>query len=140
LPGGETNAVEFKSTLRTNLHTGLVDDKIQVSALKTIAGFMNAKGGTLLVGVADDGEVLGLTSDGFENGDKLQLHLVGLIRDRIGDVFRHTSILIFRTKMVFVCSQSIAKRGQNLRLSKTATYSVFLCGVAMRPLTCRALR
>jgi hypothetical protein len=87
IAGGETNAVEFKSTLRTNLHTGLVDDKMQVSALKTIAGFMNAKGGTLLVGVADDGEVLGLASDGFANEDKLQLHLVSLIRDRIGEVF-----------------------------------------------------
>ena len=87
IAAGETNAVEFKSTLRTNLHTGQVDEKVQGSALKTIAGFMNAKGGTLLVGVADDGEVLGLSSDGFANEDKLQLHLVNLIRDRIGELF-----------------------------------------------------
>jgi hypothetical protein len=66
IAGGETRAVEFKSTLRMNLHTGQVDDKIQVSALKTIAGFLNAKGGTLLIGVADNGEVLGLDADGFQ--------------------------------------------------------------------------
>jgi hypothetical protein len=87
LAGGETDAVEFKSTLRTNLHTGHADEKIHLSALKTIAGFLNAKGGTLLIGVADDGDILGLDADGFTSEDKLGLHLVNLIRDRIGDVF-----------------------------------------------------
>ncbi len=87
IAGGETGAVEFKSTLRMNLHTGQVDDKIQVSALKTVAGFLNAKGGTLLIGVADDGEVLGLGADGFQSEDKLGLHLVNLVKDRIGEVF-----------------------------------------------------
>lgn len=87
IAGGETGAVEFKSTLRTNLHTGQVDEKIHLSALKTIAGFLNANGGTLLIGVADNGEVLGLSADGFQNEDKMSLHLVNLIKDRIGDVF-----------------------------------------------------
>lgn len=87
IAGGETGAVEFKSTLRTNLHTGQVDEKIHLSALKTIAGFLNANGGTLLIGVADNGEVLGLSADGFPNEDKMSLHLVNLIKDRIGDVF-----------------------------------------------------
>jgi len=84
---GESDATEFKSTLRTNLHTGQTDDKMQVAVLKTIAAFLNAKGGSLLVGVADDGEVLGLQNDGFANDDKMGLHLVNLIKDRIGDVF-----------------------------------------------------
>lgn len=87
IKGGETDAVEFKSTLRVNLHTGQPDDKIQVSALKTIAGFLNAKGGTLLIGVNDDGEALGLEADKFPNEDKMGLHLVNLIKDRIGEVF-----------------------------------------------------
>lgn len=87
IAGGETGAVEFKSTLRMNLHTGQFDDKIQVSSLKTIAGFLNAKGGTLLIGVADDGEIVGLGPDGFPNEDKLGLHLINLIKDRMGDVF-----------------------------------------------------
>lgn len=85
---GETDAVEFKSTLRFNLHTGQQDDKIQLAALKTIAGFLNAKGGTLLVGVADNGEVLGIDADGFPNEDKAALHLVNLINSRLGEVFR----------------------------------------------------
>lgn len=87
IAGGETGAVEFKSTLRINLHTGQPDEKMHLSALKTIAGFLNGKGGTLLIGVADDGEVLGIGADGFPNEDKMGLHLVNLIKDRIGEVF-----------------------------------------------------
>lgn len=87
IAAGESDGVEFKSTLRMNLHTRQVDDKIQMASLKTIAGFLNAKGGTLLIGVADNGDVLGLTADGFANDDKLSLHLVNLVKDRIGDVF-----------------------------------------------------
>jgi Putative DNA-binding domain len=87
IAGGETGATEFKSTLRTNLHTGQHDEKIHLSALKTIVGFLNAHGGTLLIGVADDGDVLGLSADGFSNEDKMGLHLVNLIKDWIGDVF-----------------------------------------------------
>jgi hypothetical protein len=84
---GENGAVEFKSTLRTNLHTGQHDEKMQLSVLKTIAGFLNNRGGTLLVGVSDDGTPVGLAADGFPNEDKMGLHLVNLIRDRIGDIF-----------------------------------------------------
>ncbi len=87
IAGGETGTVEFKSTLRINLHTGQSDEKMHLSALKTITGFLNAQGGTLLIGVADDGEVLGIETDKFPNEDKMGLHLVNLIKDRIGEVF-----------------------------------------------------
>lgn len=81
---GETGAIEFKSTLRTNLHTGEPDPRIELSVLKTIAGFLNGKGGTLLIGVSDDKEPLGLENDHFSSDDKLHLHLVNLLNNRIG--------------------------------------------------------
>lgn len=81
---GEGHNVELKSTLRVNLHTGERDKRIELSALKTIAGFLNGRGGTLLIGVADDGTVVGIEEDGFTNEDKMNLHLVNLIRDWIG--------------------------------------------------------
>lgn len=87
IASGESDAVEFKSTLRTNLHTGQIDEKMHLAALKTIAGFLNARGGTLVIGVTDNGKVLGLTADSFPNDDKMALHLVNLIRDRIGELF-----------------------------------------------------
>ena len=44
-------------------------------------------GGTLLIGVADDGTVTGLLADDFPNEDKMSLHLVNLVRDRMGELF-----------------------------------------------------
>lgn len=87
ISAGENGGVEFKATLRANLHTGQPDEKMHLSVLKTIAGFLNAQGGTLLIGVSDDGQILGIAADGFPNEDKMGLHLVNLIRDRIGELF-----------------------------------------------------
>ena len=42
---GESGTVEFKSTLRTNLHTGEKDPRMELAVLKTIAGFLNKKAG-----------------------------------------------------------------------------------------------
>ncbi len=81
---GESSEVEFKSTLRVNLHTGSKDPKIELAVMKTIAGFLNTNGGILTVGVADGGTPLGIEADGFGNEDKMSLHLVNLIKDRIG--------------------------------------------------------
>jgi hypothetical protein len=81
---GEGLHVEFKSALRVNLHTGEKDPRIELACLKTIVGFLNARGGTLIIGVSDDGETVGVDEDGFASEDKMNLHLANLIRDRIG--------------------------------------------------------
>src|SRR5262249_25123241 len=84
IASGETGAIEFKSTLRTNLHTGEKDPRMELAVLKSVAGFLNAKGGTLILGVADDGTPVGLDKDAFGSEDKMSLHLVNLLKDRIG--------------------------------------------------------
>jgi hypothetical protein len=81
---GEGPKVEFKSTLRQNLHTGDKDRKMEHACLKTIAALVNTKGGHLVIGVNDEGEPLGLGADGFPNEDKMHLHLVNLIKRSIG--------------------------------------------------------
>jgi hypothetical protein len=81
---GESDAVEFKSTLRTNLHTGQQDPKMEAAVLKTLAGFLNTAGGTLVIGVSDDGTPVGLLQDNFPNEDKMALHLVNIIKARLG--------------------------------------------------------
>lgn len=79
--GGESPEVEFKSTLRVNLHTGKPNKDREDDCMKALAAFMNSKGGTLLIGVKDDQEILGLETDfnSFtQRKDKLdafQLHL-----------------------------------------------------------------
>ncbi|MBF0268703.1 MAG: DUF262 domain-containing protein [Alphaproteobacteria bacterium] len=81
---GESGTTEFKSTLRVNLHTGEKDARMELAVLKTIAAFVNGNGGTLVVGVSDEGSPVGIEVDGFPNEDKMALHLVNLLNDRIG--------------------------------------------------------
>ncbi len=84
---GEHATIEFKSALRTNLHTRQSDARIETAIVKTIAGFLNANGGTLVIGVADDGTPVGLEHDRFESEDRMRLHLENLIKDRMGPHF-----------------------------------------------------
>ncbi len=80
----ESKTLEFKSTLRWNLKEGKNDPAITHAVLKTIAAFLNTDGGDLLIGVADDGTVLGLDADGFENEDKFCLHLAQVVHNALG--------------------------------------------------------
>lgn len=82
---GEGMQVEFKSTLRVNLHSGEKDPRMEHAVLKTIAAFLNSKeGGTLFIGVNDEGDIVGLDADQFPNEDKLLLHLDNLIKKGLG--------------------------------------------------------
>lgn len=90
---GESEATEFKSTLRTNLHTNDKDSRIELSVLKTIAAFMNSKGGNLIIGVKDDQEPIGIAADKFDSEDAFHQHLDNLIKEKIGPhayVYLHT--------------------------------------------------
>ena len=82
--GGESDTVEFKSTLRTNLHTEKVDKEIEHTALKTLAGFLNTNGGTLIIGISDDGRPVGIEADNFANADKMSLHLTNIVKAQLG--------------------------------------------------------
>ena len=61
--GGESKLVEFKQTARVNVHTHKRDPVLELMVIKTVAGFMNAEGGSLLIGVTDTGEVSGIEAD-----------------------------------------------------------------------------
>ena len=84
---GENEKLEFKSTLRINLHTKKPDKKIEDSFLKTINAFLNTDGGTLLIGVSDNGTIIGIEKDGFPNNDKLYRHYSNLIKYHIGNEY-----------------------------------------------------
>ncbi len=87
IKAGESNTVEFKSTIRTNLQTGKAGKEIEIAWLKAVCSFMNSDGGVLIIGVKDDGEILGLEMDKFTNPDKCLLHCKNLISSHIGAEF-----------------------------------------------------
>lgn len=82
---GESYQVEFKETFHTNVRNNYQkDENIRHSSLKTICGFLNSKGGHLLVGVHDKQFVTGIEKDLFKNNDSYLLTIKNLIKDRIG--------------------------------------------------------
>ncbi len=87
IAGGESFNLEFKSTIRLNLKTGEKDKRMEKAVLKSLVAFLNGDGGTLLVGVADDGTILGVDVEGFDSCDKMNLHIINLISSQIGDEF-----------------------------------------------------
>lgn len=61
---GEGPMMEFKSSFRWDYENARANKNLETVVLKTLAGFLNSRhGGTLLIGVADDGEILGLQND-----------------------------------------------------------------------------
>lgn len=95
---GESDELEFKSTLRWDLKVGTVNKKLEEVIMKTVAAFANSQGGTLLIGVGDDGEVLGLESDyhslGGVDRDKFELHLRNLLNQQFGTGFVTSKVVI----------------------------------------------
>ena len=83
---GESKTLEFKSSLRWSLKEDKRDDKgVTHAALKTIAAFLNTEGGDLLIGVADDGAIVGIEADRLESDDKFMRHLAQVVRNGLGD-------------------------------------------------------
>jgi len=79
----ETSKLEFKSSLRWNIRTQMDDPEIELAVLKTIAAFCNSQGSELLIGIADNKTILGISLDHFPNNDKFLLHLRNLIVDKL---------------------------------------------------------
>jgi hypothetical protein len=102
---GESEAMEFKSTMRTNLHTKQVDKRMEHAVLKTVAAYLNSSGGTLLIGVKDDGEIVGMDKDDFENSDKANLHFNALVKDHLGGEY----LPFVKTKIIEVNGRKVLK-------------------------------
>lgn len=63
IAAGENQQVKFKSTLRWDLRQFKPNKTLEDVIAKTIAGFMNTQGGHLIIGVDDEGSILGLEQD-----------------------------------------------------------------------------
>jgi predicted HTH transcriptional regulator len=81
---GETRKTEFKARLRG----GGGSYHLERAVVKAVAGMLNSEGGKLLIGVADDGTVIGLEADyqtlGKQNRDGFKVTLSNLLEARLG--------------------------------------------------------
>jgi hypothetical protein len=95
---GESDELEFKSTLRWDLREAQVNKKLEEVIMKTVAAFANSDGGTLLIGIGDNGDILGLEPDyqslGRADRDKFELHLRNLLNQHFGTGFVTSKVTI----------------------------------------------
>ena len=95
---GESDELEFKATLRWDIKEGRVSKKLEQVIVKTVAAFANAQGGSLLIGVDDDGQAVGLSRDyeslGEANRNQFELHLRNVLNQQLGAAFVASKIQI----------------------------------------------
>ncbi len=110
-------AVEFKSTARWDLREDKPNKAVEDAVVKTVAGFLNTDGGTLLIGVGPDRQVVGLgydyrrvkppNGDGFVNW--LTTHLI--------QALGHAAVMRTRARIVLhdgreICRLDVARSTQ----------------------------
>lgn len=86
---GETSKIEFKSTMIWDINENKFNAKKMPKIIaRSIAGFLNTDGGTLLIGIDDDGEVYGIETDleyvYKKNKDGYQQFLIQQIVNHLG--------------------------------------------------------
>ena len=88
---GESKNAEFKESLSLDVKKKTKEKYIELASLKTIVAFMNSDGGSLLIGVSDEGILKGVDFEieKLHKGsvDKMLLHLKNLIKYQIGEEF-----------------------------------------------------
>ena len=88
---GESKTLEFKQTLSLCIKKKTNEKYVEDSCIKTVAAFLNSEGGTLLIGVNDEGRVSGLEEELSKlhksSKDKFLLYFKNKIKDRIGAEF-----------------------------------------------------
>ncbi|MGH9154555.1 MAG: protease Lon-related BREX system protein BrxL [Acidimicrobiales bacterium] len=98
----ESATLEFKATFRHNLHTDKRDEALELEVAKSVAGFMNGRrGGTLLIGVLDNGSLHG---DERLRGLAEDIRLCG---DRGIDGFENTLVTLLERTLGKVAASAV---------------------------------
>ena len=104
----ETVRIEFKSTARVPLSSDVPEKVINEGIIKTVAAFLNTEGGTLAIGISDDGDILGIQPDldfKRQDIDGYQNWLSTLLMSSIGDaaVAKYVNIRFESSEDNLVC-------------------------------------
>ncbi len=111
---GENDHVEFKSSIRWDYGTNSANKTLQEVLATTIAGMLNSKGGTLLIGVADNGTILGIENDlqtlAKKDRDGFQLALTDIVKTYLGVTYiQHVHARFESVRGKQICVLSVDK-------------------------------
>ena len=128
---GENETLEIKSTLRFDLKENIVNKKLEYVVAKTISAFLNTEGGTLIIGVDDDNNTLGLEKDiqtlTKQNIDGFELHLRQVIKKYLGDYFeKYIKVTFPKVDDKEICLIQISKSGKPVFITSEGSESFFV--------------
>jgi Response regulator containing CheY-like receiver, AAA-type ATPase, and DNA-binding domains len=120
----ESDRLEYKSTFQWDVRRNCENKELRFSTLKTIAAFLNSEGGTLIIGVEDNGNIFGLEKDLslLSNGnlDRLERKIIDSICKHIGSNFtQQIKIRFEKIDGKDVCAIYIKKSAKKAWLQKT---------------------
>jgi len=114
---GESSSVEYKSSVRWDIDQNRINKELEKVIIKTIDGFLNFEGGTLLIGIDDNGEIIGIDKDistlKKKNIDGFQQLLMSLISEYLGvEYSQYINITFENEESKNVCIVNIDKAPQ----------------------------
>ncbi len=129
---GEGPLLEFKSSFRWDVEQSCTNRQLESVVLKSLAGFLNSHhGGTLLIGVADDGRIVGLENDfktlKKQNQDGFEQTLMTAIAANLGaDLCTHISILFHVVEANAICRLIVLPSDRPVFLNQGNAPKLFL--------------
>lgn len=139
--GGESELVEFKSTLRYDLRQKTVNKSLEYVVAKTISAFLNSDGGNLFIGVDDDQNALGLNDDistlKKQDIDGFELQLIEIIKKYIGKEFSsHIKIKFPEYDKKIICQVSVSPSSRPVFVKFESKEDFFIrAGCSSQPLS-----
>lgn len=143
IQAGENERVEFKSSIRYDYQRKTTNRELEVVIAKTIVGFMNAKGGRLIIGVDDNGNILGLENDfktlKHKNRDGYEREIYRIISTQLGHkacFSSHISFYVMEEK--YLCLLDIEPTNEPVYVNNGENTTFYVrTGNATYPLTVR---
>jgi len=116
---GESSSVEYKASIRWDVDQNKINKELEKVIIKTIDGFLNFEGGTLLIGIDDNGGLIGIEKDiltlKIKNIDGFQQLLINLISEYLGAEYsQYINITFEKVDDKFVCIVNINKAPQSV--------------------------
>ncbi len=129
---GEGPLLEFKSTFRWDMEQSRTNRQLEGVVLKSLAGFLNShEGGTLLIGVADDGQIIGLENDfktlKKQNQDGFEQTIMTAIAANLGtDLCTHINILFHVIEANAICRLIVSPSDRPVFLNQGNTLKLYV--------------
>ena len=143
MASGESDRVEFKSSLRYDYKERSVNKELAKVVAKSMCGFLNTTGGYLLIGVSDAGEALGIENDinllRKKSVDGFLSTFYQVVSDMIGKEFaRYIHPEIVELDGERVCCVRLETSAKAAWLAEKGSYTLFIrVGNSTRPLNAK---